>query len=89
AANDGVSGVIGPYGEVVARAPEFRADDLVSSVTPRTGLPPYAHVGNWLVISLACAAILCGLWRRKRPSSGSQAPPTGTPSAAPRVNQSG
>ncbi|MGH8276490.1 MAG: apolipoprotein N-acyltransferase, partial [Steroidobacteraceae bacterium] len=61
AANDGVSAVIGPRGEVLARAPEFRPFVLVSQVTPRTGLTPYAHVGNWLIVILACGALAYGL----------------------------
>jgi apolipoprotein N-acyltransferase len=64
AANDGISGVIGPHGEVIARAPEFRPVTLVSKVVPLAGLPPYAHVGNWLVVSLASLALAYGLWLR-------------------------
>jgi apolipoprotein N-acyltransferase len=79
AANDGISGIIGPHGEVIARAPEFQPYVLVSSVTPRSGLPPYARVGNWLVVILATVALAYGLWMRK--SYGRQ-PRTGTPSAA-------
>jgi apolipoprotein N-acyltransferase len=69
AANDGISGVIGPRGEVIARAPEFRPYALVSTITPRAGLPPYAHVGNWLIVSLATAALACAAWvgNHKRP----------------------
>ncbi len=65
AANNGISGVIGPHGEVVARAPEFEPYVLISSVTPRTGLPPYARVGNWLVVILAAVALAYGLWARR------------------------
>ena len=64
AANDGISAVIGPHGEVIARAPEFRPWVLVSRIVPLTGLPPYAHVGNWLVVSLAALALAYGLWVR-------------------------
>jgi apolipoprotein N-acyltransferase len=64
AANDGISAVIGPHGEVVARAPEFRPFVLVSPVTPLRGLTPYAHVGNWPVVLLAAAALAYGLWLR-------------------------
>ena len=70
AANDGISGVIGPRGEVVARAPEFQKFVLHSSVTPRMGLPPYARVGNWLVILLATAGSALAVWvalRRRNP----------------------
>jgi len=62
AANDGISAVIGPHGEVIARAPEFRPVAMVSRIIPYAGLPPYAHVGNWLIVSLACLALAYGLW---------------------------
>jgi apolipoprotein N-acyltransferase len=74
AANNGVSGVIGPHGEVVALAPEFQTYVLHSSVTPRSGLTPYARVGNWLIVILATVAAGCALWVRFRH-------PAGTPSA--------
>ncbi len=37
AANDGISAVIGPHGEVIARAPEFRPVALVSRIVPYSG----------------------------------------------------
>jgi apolipoprotein N-acyltransferase len=64
AANDGISGVVGPRGEVVARAPEFTPYVLKSAVTPYRGLTPYAHVGNWLIVSLCAAVLACGLGLR-------------------------
>ena len=64
AANDGISAVIGPHGEVVQRAPEFTPVVLDSAIVPLTGLPPYAYVGNWLIVSLAAAALAYGLWVR-------------------------
>jgi apolipoprotein N-acyltransferase len=65
AANDGISAVIGPHGEVVARAPEFLAVVLVSKIVPLQGLTPYAVVGNWLIVSLAAMALAYGLWLRQ------------------------
>ena len=64
AANDGVSVVIGTHGEIVAHAPEFRAVALVSRVVPYRGLTPYAHVGNWLIVSLATLALAYAVWVR-------------------------
>jgi apolipoprotein N-acyltransferase len=37
---------------------------LVSRIVPLRGLTPYAHVGNWLVVSLAALALAYGLWVR-------------------------
>jgi apolipoprotein N-acyltransferase len=64
AANDGISAVIGPHGEVIGRAPEFTPVVLFSALVPQQGLPPYAYVGNWLIVSLATLALAYGLWVR-------------------------
>ncbi len=64
AANDGISAVIGPRGEVLARAPEYQPYLLRATVTPRTGLPPYAYLGNWLIVLAATAGIGVALLRR-------------------------
>jgi apolipoprotein N-acyltransferase len=84
AANDGVSAVIGPYGGVVARAPEFRPFVLVSGIIPYTGLTPYARVGNWLIVIVAAAALAYGLWVRNDRGRRTR----GAPGAAPAVNGS-
>jgi apolipoprotein N-acyltransferase len=76
AANDGISGVVGPHGEVIARAPEFVPTVLVSRIVPMMGLTPYARLGNWLIVSLAVLALAYGLWvrndrgRRARTAAG-------------------
>lgn len=59
AANDGISGVIGPRGEIVAKAPEFTPTVLRSLITPRTGSTPYLNVGNWPIMSLALLVLIC------------------------------
>jgi apolipoprotein N-acyltransferase len=87
AANDGISAVIGPHGEVLAQAPEFTPYVLKSAVTPRRGLTPYASVGNWPIVSLCSAVLACGLWLRNHSArrSRQRVPdglPTGTPGAA-------
>jgi apolipoprotein N-acyltransferase len=64
AANDGITGAIGPQGEVIARAAEFEPVTLVVQVVPYAGLTPYARVGNWLAVGLATLALACGLWLR-------------------------
>jgi apolipoprotein N-acyltransferase len=64
AANDGISGVIGPQGEVIEKAAEFVPLTLVLQVVPYAGLTPYAHVGNWPAVCLATLALAYGLWLR-------------------------
>ena len=95
AANDGVSAVVGPRGEVIARAPEFTPFVLESTVVPRLGLPPYARVGNWLVVGLSMVALAYGFGvrqcrgRRPPPGSPDEGPATGTPSAAAATPSAG
>jgi apolipoprotein N-acyltransferase len=63
AANDGVSAVIGPRGELRAQAPEYRPAVLRAPVEPRIGLPPYARTGNLPVLALAFMMLATALWR--------------------------
>ncbi|MBS0365149.1 MAG: apolipoprotein N-acyltransferase [Proteobacteria bacterium] len=62
AANDGISAVIGPKGEVLARAPEFEPVVLRARAVPYGGLTPYARVGNWPIVTLAALMLAYGLW---------------------------
>ena len=63
AANDGVSAVIGPRGELLAEAPEHRPAVLRAAVQPRSGLPPYARTGNLPLLLLASVLLAAALWR--------------------------
>lgn len=78
AANDGISALIGPDGEPVALAPQYRPFVLRGWITPRTGATPYVRVGNWGVVTLALAALAYGLWVRNDRGRRARA---GTPSA--------
>lgn len=57
AANDGISAFIAADGKVTATLPRFQQAVLEGHVQPRTGLTPYARVGNWPVIS-ACFLLM-------------------------------
>jgi apolipoprotein N-acyltransferase len=67
AANDGVSAIIGARGEIQARAPEYEASVLRATVEPRTGLTPYARMGNWpiIVLGLVFAGLGAHVGRRR------------------------
>ena len=58
AANDGVSAVIGPRGELVAVAPEYTPAVLRAAIVPRGGSTPYQRFGNPPVLLLALLALL-------------------------------
>ncbi len=66
ATNDGITAVIGPQGEVVARMPQFQEGVLRADIVPMTGLTPYARVGNYPVIIVACALLGLAIWRRRQ-----------------------
>jgi apolipoprotein N-acyltransferase len=84
AANDGISAIIGPRGEVVATAPEYEPTVLRGSVTPRQGLPPYARVGNWgMVLAALAGLLLCMILRR---AGTRDAAATGAHPGAPAAN---
>ncbi|MCC7460876.1 MAG: apolipoprotein N-acyltransferase [Gammaproteobacteria bacterium] len=69
AANDGISAVVGPRGEVLAQAAEYRATVLQGTVRPMAGLTPYARAGNVPVVALGLAGALAAIgvaWRHRR-----------------------
>jgi len=66
AANDGITAVIGPRGEVEARLPQFQQAVLRAQVQPMTGLTPYARVGNYPVVIGAAILLALAVWRRRQ-----------------------
>ena len=64
AANDGITAVIGPHGEIIGRLPQFQPGVLRAEVRPLSGLTPYARFGNYPVLGLAALALLLA-WRRR------------------------
>ena len=65
AANDGISALIAADGTVKATLPRFKQAVLTGELQPRTGLTPYAVVGNWPVLMLCMLACL-GVWLRSK-----------------------
>jgi apolipoprotein N-acyltransferase len=65
AANDGITAVIGPHGEVVARLPQFQEAVLRTDVQPMTGLTPYARLGNYPVVLGVLGLLALAAWRRR------------------------
>jgi apolipoprotein N-acyltransferase len=61
-----VSAIIGPRGELVAVAPEYRSAVLRGTVVARSGLSPYTRLGNWAVVCLALGALAAAWYRRGR-----------------------
>jgi apolipoprotein N-acyltransferase len=63
AANDGISAIIAADGSVEKTLPRFQPGVLTGSVQPRTGLTPYARVGNWPVVIAGFLMLAAGLYR--------------------------
>ena len=66
AANDGITAVIGPHGEIVARLPQFQEAVLRAEVRPMAGLTPYARFGNYPVVIGAGLFLAAAVWRRRQ-----------------------
>ncbi|MGH8217694.1 MAG: apolipoprotein N-acyltransferase [Steroidobacteraceae bacterium] len=90
AANDGVSAVIGPHGEIIAQAPEYRPFVLKAAIRAYRGLTPFDRYGNWLIISLAALTLMlvlaCGRLSRAAIRQGSAEGSTSGAPAAARVH---
>lgn len=65
AANDGISALITADGKVKATLPRFKQAVLTGTVQPRTGLTPYARVGNWPVLLLCMLGLIWVLFGSK------------------------
>lgn len=65
ATNNGISAFIGPRGEVLKVAPQFRQATLTMKVVPMAGSTLYAVLGNWPVIGLCTLLIAFFAWRAR------------------------
>lgn len=68
ATNNGISAFVGPRGEVLQTAPQFRYASLTMEIAPMGGATPYVVVGNWPVLTVAF--LLLGWFARVRPPGG-------------------
>jgi apolipoprotein N-acyltransferase len=73
AANDGISAMVGPHGEVLAQALQFAPTVLRGTVQPRVGLPPYARFGNWLIVVIGLLGAAGAAFVKRRLSPPLQA----------------
>jgi len=63
ATNNGISAFIGPRGELLQTAPQFRYAAMTMDVPPMRGATPYSISGNWPIISLALLTVAGFGWR--------------------------
>ncbi len=64
--NTGISAIIGPRGEVRARARQFAVEALHGEVEPRRGATPYVSVGDLPMLGLAALLALLAWTGRSR-----------------------
>ncbi len=68
--NTGISAIIDPTGQIVARSPQYAVDTLSGRVAVRTGLTPYARWGDWPVVTALLLLTGIGIIRRRQTRSG-------------------
>ena len=69
AANTGISGIVDPYGRVVARTPLFETTSVVGEVRFLRDRTVYATIGDLpaqLAVALTMVGLGASLWRRPR-----------------------
>lgn len=58
ATNTGLTGIVGPDGRLLKQAPLFTTTALTGSITPMSGLTPYARMGDSGVFAILVAGVL-------------------------------
>jgi apolipoprotein N-acyltransferase len=56
--------LIGFDGKIKATLPRFKSAVLTGTVQPRTGLTPYARIGNWPVVTSLLGVLFVMIRRR-------------------------
>ncbi|MEA2239690.1 MAG: apolipoprotein N-acyltransferase [Thermoanaerobaculia bacterium] len=65
AGTTGISALIDPTGQIVHELPMGKQGIIYADFQPRTTITPYVHYGDWFAWA-AMAAVVGGMWRRKR-----------------------
>ncbi|OCG18681.1 apolipoprotein N-acyltransferase [Gilliamella sp. App6-5] len=63
--NTGITAIIDPHGNIVKQLPQFKTAVLSATVSPTTGLTPYARWGNWPYFAMM-ALMLISLFIKRR-----------------------
>ncbi|OUD13868.1 apolipoprotein N-acyltransferase [Thioflexithrix psekupsensis] len=61
ATNTGISAIIAPSGQVIARSPQFEVYALTGEVQPLQGVTPYVRLGELPLLLLTMAMLLLGM----------------------------
>lgn len=66
--NTGITGIVAPNGKIIAQLPAFKEAVLTQDFTPRTGMTPFAGIGNEkIMVALALIlGVVIGIPRLRR-----------------------
>jgi apolipoprotein N-acyltransferase len=66
ATNTGISAIVGPRGELIARSPQFEAATLAGMAQPMAGATPYVRMGNGPALAAVALVAVVGAIARWR-----------------------
>ncbi|HET8790069.1 MAG TPA: nitrilase-related carbon-nitrogen hydrolase, partial [Modicisalibacter sp.] len=66
ATSNGVTAIVDPQGDVIARAPQFETASISGDIHAMQGLTPFTRTGSWPAWLLATLLLLPGLSRNRR-----------------------
>ena len=68
AANSGISGIVGPDGKVVVKAPQFERTVIQAEIYAMNGSTPFSYGDFYFIVNILGILGISTLWRIRRPS---------------------
>ena len=68
--NNGITAFVDHRGAIIQQLEQFEAGVLTGSITPQTGVTPFAKLGSWPIVIFSLLVVLLSLNRLRKNSYG-------------------